>query len=564
MIGGFDRVAARGRRTCYHPKNMKRRRTYVFIAGGVMSGVGKGIASASLGALLKARDFRVTAVKIDPYINVDAGTMNPVEHGEVFVTSDGDETDQDIGNYERFLDEDITRVNYMTTGRVYLSVIERERALGYGGKTVEVVPHVPLEIIGRIKAAAKLNDADVTIIEIGGTVGEYQNVLYLEAARMMKSETPGDVLVGLVSYLPVPGTLGEMKSKPTQYAVRTLNGTGIQPDFIIGRSTHAIDKPRKEKIALNCSMQAEDVISAPDVASIYEVPLNLEREGLADRVMKKLSLKKKRANLAPWRELWERIQSSTKPVRIGVVGKYVSTGDFVLTDAYLSVLEAVKHAAWSIHRKPEIVWINAEELEMNPKSVNEILKGLDGILVPGGFGTRGIEGKMLAIRYAREKKVPYLGLCYGLQLATVEMARNVLGYKQANTTEINPTTPDPVIHLMNEQEERMRNKNYGGTMRLGSYACLLRPGSKAREVYGQDEIVERHRHRYECNPAYREELEKAGLIPSGLSPDGSLVEIVELQNHPFFMASQFHPEFLSRPFRPHPMFVGFVKAAAGK
>lgn len=527
-----------------------------------MSGVGKGIASASLGALLKARGFRVTAVKIDPYINVDAGTMNPVEHGEVFVTSDGDETDQDIGNYERFLDEDITRVNYMTTGRVYLSVIERERALGYGGKTVEVVPHVPLEIIGRIKAAAKINEADVTIVEIGGTVGEYQNVLYLEAARMMKSEAPGDVLVGLVSYLPIPNTLGEMKSKPTQYAVRTLNSTGIQPDFIIGRSTHAIDRPRKEKIAINCSMHADDVFSAPDLASIYQAPLALESEGLAERVVKKLRLQKRVANLGAWLELVERIATSTKPIRIGIVGKYVSTGDFVLTDAYLSVLEAVKHAAWSIERKPEIVWINSEELEIDPKSVSRVLKGLQGILVPGGFGTRGIEGKLLAIQYARVHKIPYLGLCYGLQLATIELARHVLGYQEANTTEIQPKTPDPVIHLMNEQTERMKNKHYGGTMRLGSYPCILQPGSKAHALYGLDRIMERHRHRYECNPLYRDALERVGLIPSGLSPDGALVEIVELKNHPFFMASQFHPEFLSRPFRPHPLFVGFMKAAA--
>jgi CTP synthase len=341
-----------------------------------------------------------------------------------------------------------------------------------------------------------------------------------------------------------------------------LNGTGIQPDFIIGRSTHPIDKPRKEKIAINCSMKAEDVFSAPDVSSIYQVPLNLEEEGLAERVVKKLKLRKKSADLKSWRGLWNRIQSSTKPIKIGIVGKYVSTGDFVLTDAYLSVLEAVKHAAWSIQRKPEIIWINSEELELNPKSVPDVLKDLDGILVPGGFGTRGIEGKLLAIRYAREKKIPYLGLCYGLQLATVEFARNVLGLKDANTTEINPKTSNPVIHLMNEQEERMKNKHYGGTMRLGSYDCVLRPGSKAREVYGRAEIVERHRHRYECNPEYREDLEKAGLIPSGLSPDGSLVEIIELKNHPFFMASQFHPEFLSRPFRPHPLFVGFMKAAA--
>ncbi len=542
-------------------RTMKRRHTYIFIAGGVMSGVGKGIASASIGALLKARGLRVTAVKIDPYINVDAGTMNPIEHGEVFVTADGDETDQDIGNYERFLDEDITRVNYMTTGRVYLSVIERERALGYGGKTVEVVPHVPLEIIRRIKAAANSNDADVTIVEIGGTVGEYQNVLYLEAARMMKSEKPHDVLVGLVSYLPVPGTLGEMKSKPTQYAVRTLNGTGIQPDFIIGRSTHPLDRPRKEKIAINCSMQPEDVVSAPDVSSVYTVPLLFEKEGIAARIVSKLKLRARPVHMRPWKDLAGRISSSTKPVKIGVIGKYISTGDFVLTDAYLSVLEALKHAAWSLERKPEIVWVNAEMLEAHPGSVKKELKGLDGILVPGGFGTRGIEGKLLAIRYAREKKIPYLGLCYGLQLATVEFARHVLGYADAHTTEIDPRTSHPVIHLMNEQEERMRDKKYGGTMRLGSYPCVLREGSKARELYGQEEIVERHRHRFECNPLYRKELEEAGLIASGLSPDGQLVEIVELRDHPFFMASQFHPEFLSRPFRPHPMFVGFLKAA---
>lgn len=526
-----------------------------------MSGVGKGIASASIGAMLKARGLRVTAVKIDPYVNVDAGTMNPVEHGEVFVTKDGYETDQDIGNYERFLDEDITRANYMTTGVVYLSVIQRERALGYGGKTVEVVPHVPLEVVGRIKNAATLNNADVTIIEIGGTVGEYQNVLFLEAARMMRTEAPADVLVGLVSYLPVPGSLGEMKTKPTQYAVRTLNGTGIQPDFIIARSPYPIDLPRKQKIAMNCSMQAEDIISAPDVASIYDVPLNFNKEGLCQRIVKKLKLRAKPVDTRAWAALGKSIHGSTKKVRIGIVGKYVSTGDFTLTDAYLSVLEAVKHAAWSVNHKPEIVWLNAEELEQNPKSVSKVLKDLDGILVPGGFGTRGIEGKLFAIRYAREKKIPYLGLCYGLQLATVEFARNVLGWKDANTTEINPKTSHPVIHLMNEQEERMNDKNYGGTMRLGEYPCHLKSGSMARKVYGQDRIMERHRHRYECNPEYRADLEKKGLIASGLSPDGELVEVIELKDHPFFMAAQFHPEFLSRPFHPHPMFLGFIKAA---
>ncbi len=528
-----------------------------------MSGVGKGIASASLGAMLQCRGLKVTAVKIDPYINVDAGTMNPVEHGEVFVTRDGDETDQDIGNYERFLDQDILKVNYMTTGRVYQSVIQRERALGYGGKTVEVVPHVPLEVIGRIRAAAKDHDADVTIVEIGGTVGEYQNILFLEAARMMKLEHPKDVLVGLVSYLPVPGSVGEMKTKPTQFAVRSLNATGLQPDFLICRSSCHIDEPRKQKLGVFCNVQTEDIVSAPDVASIYQVPMKFHAEGLCDRIVKKLCLKARRAQIQPWEDFNARIASSTKPVKIGIVGKYISTGDFVLTDAYISVLEAVKHAAWQVGHKPEIVWINAEELEADPGSVSKALRGVQGILVPGGFGTRGIEGKLLAIRHAREKKIPYLGLCYGLQLATVEFARHVLGWKDAHTTEIDPKTTHPVIHLMNEQEERIHDKNYGGTMRLGAYPCVLRPGSKAEKLYGSTEISERHRHRYECNPLYRDDLEKAGLIASGVSPDGKLVEVIELAKHPFFVATQFHPEFLSRPFRPHPLFLGFLKAACG-
>lgn len=530
-----------------------------------MSGVGKGIASASLGALLQCRGLKVTAVKIDPYINIDAGTMNPVEHGEVFVTRDGYETDQDIGNYERFLNEDITSVNYMTTGRVYRAVLAKERALEYGGKQVLVVPHVPLEVVSRIKKAAAAADADVTIIEIGGTVGEYENLLFLEAARMMRVGAPRDVLLGLVSYFPVPGSLGEMKSKPTQLAIRAVQATGLLPDFVIGRSSVPIDAPRKEKIALYCSVRPQDIISAPDVHSIYEVPLLFHKEGLDDRVVEKLKLRAKKTDLHTWRDLNRRITKKKKTVRIGFVGKYLSTGDFVLTDAYLSVLEALKHAAWAIGREPEVVWINAEELESrNTQHATRIMKGLDGILVPGGFGTRGIEGKLRAIRYAREHKVPYLGLCYGLQLATVEFARNVLGWKDANTTEINPKTKHPVIHLMNEQEERMKNADYGGSMRLGVYPCVLKDGSKAKKLYGSNNIMERHRHRYECNPAYREELAAKGLIASGMSPDGELVEIIELKNHPFFMASQFHPEFLSRPFRPHPMFLGFLKAAAKK
>ncbi len=538
----------------------KRRRTFVFIAGGVMSGVGKGVASASIGAILKARGLKVTAVKIDPYINVDAGTMNPVEHGEVFVTDDGDETDQDIGNYERFLDEDILKVNYMTTGRVYLSVIQRERALGYGGKTVEVVPHVPMEVISRVKAAAEHHDADVTMIEIGGTVGEYQNILFLEAARMLQLEKPKDVMVGLVSYLPIPSSLGEMKTKPTQYAVRTLNSAGLQPDFIIGRSSAPIDGPRKVKMASHCNVQPEDVISAPDVDSIYDVPAHFEAEGLGKLVVKKLGLKAGRPDLRKWKALSASIKRNKNGLHIGIVSKYTASGAFALSDAYLSVAEAIKHACWSVGRKPKLVWIDAQDLEDHPSHVAKALKGLHGIVVPGGFGSRGIEGKILAIKYAREKKIPFLGLCYGMQLATVEFARHVLKLKKAHTTEIDPSTPDPVIHLMNEQEEKMKNKSYGGSMRLGAFPCQIKGGTLARALYGQGEVSERHRHRFEFNSTYRERLKEAGLISSGISPDGMLTEIIELKDHPFFIGSQFHPEYKSRPMKPHPLFLGFAKA----
>lgn len=543
---------------------MSKRRKYVFVTGGVMSGVGKGVATASIGALLKARGLRVTAVKIDPYVNVDPGTMNPVEHGEVFVTRDGQETDQDLGNYERFLNVSLDKDDYMTTGSVYLSVIERERSMGYGGKTVEVVPHIPQEVIRRIKTAADKSDADVTIIEVGGTVGEYQNILFLEAARMMRLDSPKDVMVVLVSYLPVPGNLGEMKSKPTQYACRTLNGAGLQPDMIVCRSSHAVDEVRKRKLSVNCNVETEDVISAPDVSSIYEVPLKFYEEHVSDRIVKKLGLPKSSMSMKKWKDLLKTIRTLKTTVRIGVVGKYFSTGDFTLSDAYLSVLEAIKHAAWANGRKPVIEWLNSEEFEKSPKTMEAQLKKVDGILIPGGFGTRGVEGKIKAIEYARKKKIPFLGICYGLQLAVAEVARHELHLKGASSTEFDPKTKYPVIHLMNEQEEKMKNADYGGTMRLGNYPCKLRKGSKARALYGDDLVKERHRHRYEVNPAYRPDLEKKGLVVSGESPDGKLVEIIELKNHPFFMASQFHPEFTSRPFRPNPLFLGFLNAASKK
>lgn len=540
-----------------------------------MSGVGKGIATASIGALLKARGLRVTAVKIDPYLNVDPGTLNPVEHGEVFVTADGLETDQDLGNYERFLDEGLGRENCMTSGSVFQAVIGRERALGYGGKTVEIVPHVPQEVIARIRRAADEKNADVTLVEIGGTVGDYQNVLFLEACRMMRLEHPTDVLVILVGYLPVPGNIGEMKTKPTQHAARALNSAGLQPDLLLCRSTHPVDEPRKKKLSVACNVAADDVISAPDVSSVYAVPVNFEREGMTDRILNKLSLQPAFGEgaaghgVAQWRDLNERIKNGTsKTIRIGVVGKYFSTGDFVLTDSYISVLEAVKHAAWHLHAKPEIEWLNSEEMEnvdqCDSSSLQTALGRLDGILIPGGFGTRGIEGKIATIRYARENQVPYLGLCYGMQLACLETARNLCGIADADTTEIDRETPNPVIHLMDEQEERMKNADYGGTMRLGSYPCLLADGSRSRELYGAERIEERHRHRYELNPRYHDMLASHGLRITGRSPDGKLAEIVERQDHPFFVATQFHPEFQSRPFRPHPLFVGFLEAAIGR
>ena len=533
---------------------------YIFVVGGVMSGVGKGTATASIGRILMSKGFRVTAVKVDPYINVDAGTMNPVEHGECFVTEDGDETDQDIGNYERFLGTDITSVNYMTTGRVYRSVIDKERNLEYGGRTVEVVPHVPEEVIRRIKKAGKDNHADITLIEIGGTVGEYQNVLFLEAARMMKIKSPKDVLFVLVSYLPIPFNVGEMKTKPTQYAVRTLNSAGIQPDFIIARASKPLDEPRKRKLSQFCNIDERDVISAPDAESIYEVPINFERDQVGKRILSKFGLRaRQKNNLKDWTKLVATIKAEKKHVKIGVVGKYFASGDFSLSDAYISVIEALKHASWAHNVHPELHWLNAEEYEQDHSKLKD-LSSYDGILVPGGFGSRGVEGKIQAIKYCREKKIPYFGLCYGMQLATIEFARDVAGLEKANTTEVDPNTPFPVIHVMAEQEEIIRKKVYGGSMRLGAYPCALAAKTVARKAYGKSSISERHRHRYEFNNVYREQLEKAGLVISGASPDGSLVEIIELKNHPFFVGVQFHPEFKSRPLSPHPLFKAFIQA----
>ena len=544
---------------------------YIFVAGGVMSGIGKGVATASIGKILKSKGFKVTAVKIDPYVNVDAGTMNPVEHGEVFVTDDGVECDQDVGNYERFLDENLYTENYITTGRVYQAVINRERNLEYGGRCVEVVPDIPNEAISRIKKAAKKNKADFILIEIGGTVGEYQNMLFLEAARMMRLKEPENVLFILVSYLPIPETIGEMKTKPTQTAVKSLNEAGIQPDIILGRARVPLDEARKRKISIFCNVQKEDVISAPDIESIYEVPINFEKENLGNRILKKFGLRARKPNLIDWKDLVKTIKTAKKKVKIGMVGKYFETGDFTLMDSYISIIEAIKHASWFFKRKPEIYWLSAEKYEKSPRLLKE-LRNYDGIIVPGGFGSRGVEGKIKAIEFCRQKKIPYLGLCFGMQLAVVEFARNVCKMKDANTTEIVKHCKYPIIDVIPEQKFLLKEKKYGGTMRLGVYPCLVKKGTISHSAYlksrwgrqnkkGDILVQERHRHRYELNNEFRKDLEQKGLVMAGINPEKDLVEIVEFPNHPFFIATQFHPEFKSRPLRPHPLFREFVRVS---
>ncbi|MCS6789199.1 MAG: CTP synthase [Patescibacteria group bacterium] len=543
------------------PKNNT---NFIFVIGGVMSGIGKGITVASTARILKDYGFKATAVKIDPYLNVDAGTMNPTEHGEVFVTEDGMECDQDIGNYERFLDQNILKDNYMTSGAVYREVINRERDLGYNGKCVQIIPHITDEIESRLINVANKNKADFVLVEIGGTAGEYENLLFLETARIMKLKMPGRILFMLVSYLPIPEKLGEMKTKPTQHAVRALNYAGIQPDIIIARSSRSLDQIRKKKISLFCNVVPEDVISAPDIDSIYEVPVNFEKDNLGKIILKKFGLKPKKNNFSEWQNLVKKIKAAKKIVKIGIVGKYFGIGDFTLADSYISVIEAIKHAAWHLNLKPEIHWLDAQSFEENSKKLNE-LKNYHGIIVPGGFGSRGVEGKILTIEYVRKHKIPYLGLCYGMQLAVIEFSRNVCGLHKAHTTEVNPKTPYPVISTLPEQTQRILNhKDLGGTMRLGAYVCELNINSKAFELYKSKLITERHRHRYEFNNEYRDILEKKGMIFSGINPDRNLVEIIELKNHPYFIGTQFHPEFKSRPLHPHPLFLGLVCAAKNR
>ena len=562
---------------------------YIFILGGVMSGVGKGIASSSIGTILSAKGFRVNLVKVDPYLNVDAGTMNPTEHGEVFVLNSGLETDQDMGNYERFLGHDLSPYDYLTGGMIYRDVIEKERTLKYGGKCVEPIPHIRDEILSRFKYAAKANQSDISIIEIGGTVGDYGNAMFIEAARYLKIKHPQDVTIILVSYLPTPGTLGEMKTRPTQNAVHQLASYGLNTEFIIARATTPLDERRKEKIAVACNIIPERVISAPDIKSIYDVPVNFEKDHLADLLMNVLELpsRKTGATFGAWKKMALGIKNyDDHQVHIAIVGKYFNTGDFILTDSYMSVLEAIKFSGYATKSKPIIHTINSRDFETKNPDYS-ILDTFDGIIVPGGFGESGIEGKLNVIRYCREKGIPYFGLCYGMQLLTIEYARTVLGLKGAQTAEINPRAPHLIIDIMPDQKKKIAEGNYGGSMRLGQYKAKLGKGTIAEEAYSRAEsmryevgdkkeknpssklvshvsvIHERHRHRYEVNPEYVKKLEEAGLVFSGKSPDDSLMEIAELPRsvHPFFLGTQFHPEFLARPLAPHPLFTEFMRVA---
>ncbi len=534
---------------------MTPRSKYVFVTGGVASGLGKGITSASIARLLKSRGLRVTLQKLDPYINVDPGTMNPFEHGEVFVLDDGAETDLDLGHYERFTDESLARESNVTTGSVYQTVIQKERRGEYLGKTVQVIPHITNEIKERIRRLAATTDPEVCVVEVGGTVGDIESLPFLEAIRQLRNEVGRENVAFVhVSLMPFIGPTGELKTKPTQHSVKELRSIGIQPDVIVCRSDRAIGPKLKEKISLLCDVEARGVVSAVDADSIYEVPLALHREGLDGLLVRLLGLDEGEPELTEWRELVDRVHRAVAPVNISIVGKYVT-----LKDAYLSVIEALKHGGFHHGAKVNMTWIPSDELI--DANVEEVLSEADGILVPGGFGIRGVEGKVAAIQFARERRIPYLGLCLGLQCAVIEFARNVCGLEGANSSEFDSSTPHPVIDLLPEQEGVV---DKGGTMRLGAYPAELLPGSLAERVYGEPVVSERHRHRYEVNPAYHAALQEHGMVLSGVSPDRRLVEIIELPDHPYFVAGQFHPELKSRPTRPHPLFRDFVGAALAR
>lgn len=550
---------------------------YIFVSGGVVSGLGKGITAASIGLILEDKGVSVTNVKIDMYLNVDAGTIRPTEHGEVFVTDDGMETDQDLGNYERFTGKTLTRENYMTTGQVYKTVIDRERAFGYEGEDVEAIPHVTDEILKRLEMAGKKNKAKVVIVELGGTVGEYQNGIFFEASRILRLRQPKDVIHVHVTYLPYLQNIGELKSKPAQQSSHLLNAMGIQADFIVARSEKEIDEKRRDKLAVFCNLHKEDIISAPNLQSIYQVPLFMEDQDFGRKLLKKLRIGKRKLTgvLKGWKKFEILRQKTNKEISIAMVGKYFQTGDYKLTDSYISVIEAIKHAAWRYKVNPKLEWIDSEKME--DKEVD--LSGFDAIIVPQGWGKRGVEGKLMAVKQAREKDIPYLGLCFGMQMAVIEFARNVLGLKDANSTEVNAKTKNPVIDIMPEQIEYLKKRQFGGTIRLGAWPCALDRQSMVWKLYDHFEkdfpspwkknndfldkgiIYERHRHRFEFNYKYMEKFMNAGMAFPGMSPDRKLVEVIQLQQNKFFVGTQYHPEYISRPLTPHPLFMGLMAAA---
>jgi len=533
---------------------------YIFISGGVISGIGKGITAASISLLLKQAGYRVAPLKFENYLNIDAGTINPIEHGDVFLCEDGTEADMDIGTYEKFLNEDMGKDNFVTIGEIYKTVIDRERRFEYKGEDVEAIPHITNEIIDRINLLGKKKKADIVVIELGGTAGEYQNIFYYEASRILTLKNPGDVIHVHVSYVPTPNHLGEPKTKPTQLSVRTLNSMGIQPDFIVARSEKLLDKRRIERFALFCNVQPENIISNPDVAHPYEVPLILESQQVSEKILKALKLKVAKPNLTDWKKLMEKVYSKKENViNIAIVGKYFGTGDYQLRDSYAALFDALNHGAFEIGAEVKTHWVDAEKVE---KQGVEIIGKPDGIIVPIGWGERGAEGMISAASYARKNNIPYLGLCYGMQLAVISFARDVLGWADADTNENNSKTKHPVIHLMPAQKKYMDKRSYGGTMRLGTWDAKVKKDTKAFKIYGMENTSERHRHRYEFNDTFVKDFEKNGMIISARSVVENLAEIIELPSstHPFYFGTQGHPEYKSRPLRPHPIFVAFLKA----
>lgn len=546
------------------------RHKYIFVSGGVISGLGKGITSAAIALLLKSAGYSVVPIKFENYLNLDAGTINPIEHGDPFLCEDGTEADMDIGSYEKFLDTDMSRINFVTMGQIYKEVIDRERQFEFDGEDVEAIPHITDEITRRLQRALDETNAQIAIIELGGTVGEYQNVFYYEAARILTLKKPGDVIHIHVSYLPTPPHLGEPKTKPTQLSVKLLNSMGIQPDFLITRSEKPLDKRRRDRFSLFCNVHSDDIISSPDVTTVYEIPLIFDNQFLTQSVLRKLNLPIKKPDLSNWKKFVKKIKAKKKhQVTITIVGKYFATGDYQLRDSYAALFDAIDHASWALDTQPKVIWVDAEAVERD--GIEAHMVNTDGLIVPIGWGERGAEGMIAAASYARKKKIPYLGLCYGMQLAVVAFARDILGYKKANTTENDLKTPYPVIHLIAAQKDVLKRRAYGGTMRLGGWEAIVTPQTTAWEIYNRyngfidkskNLTSERHRHRYEFNNFYTADFEKAGMVFAARSRVENLVEIIELPKsiHPFYLGTQGHPEYKSRPLTPHPFFLAFIDA----